>query len=158
MVQLCLALHVFQRQVDADMLMSPVLLLYFRRSRPHFCCLRLLPDDAWQSALQVVYLFIFKLHSCQLLFSRYLVFFFLLTFDSRCFIRVPRLPGVAVSACVQSGVLKGSTYWAYTREAAGVFQVVLIFLSMTGGQVRHIFRVVIVEPCIYSAVDPCTVR
>lgn len=58
--------------------------------------------------------------------------------------RVPRLPVVvvfvvAVSTCVQSGVLKRGTYWEYTREAAGVFQVVLIFLSMAGGQVRRIF-------------------
>ncbi|CAM9253787.1 unnamed protein product, partial [Hapterophycus canaliculatus] len=35
----------------------------------------------------------------------------------------------------QSGVLKRSTYWEYVREAAGVWQVVLIFVSMAGGQV-----------------------
>lgn len=43
-----------------------------------------------------------------------------------------------ISVCVratQSGVLKRSTYWEYIREAAGVWQVVLIFISMAGGQV-----------------------
>ncbi|CAM9399555.1 unnamed protein product, partial [Ectocarpus sp. 12 AP-2014] len=35
----------------------------------------------------------------------------------------------------RSGRLKRSTYWEYIREAAGVWQVVLIFFSMAGGQV-----------------------
>lgn len=42
------------------------------------------------------------------------------------------------SRWAQSGELKRSTYWEYIREAAGVWQVVLIFVSMAGGQVtRH---------------------
>lgn len=68
----------------------------------------------------------------------FLTFFLVYPFSLRCLIRVPRiLVVVAVCACVQSGVLKRGTYWEYTKEAAGVFQVVLIFLSMTGGQVTY---------------------
>ncbi|CAM9886717.1 unnamed protein product [Scytosiphon promiscuus] len=44
-------------------------------------------------------------------------------------------PELVVSEDQESGVLKRSTYWEYIREAAGVWQVVLIFLSMAGGQV-----------------------
>lgn len=36
---------------------------------------------------------------------------------------------------VKSGVLKRSTYVEYIKEVAGVWQVVLIFFSMAGGQV-----------------------
>ena len=39
------------------------------------------------------------------------------------------------SFSTQTGELKRSTYWEYIREAAGVWQVVLIFISMAGGQV-----------------------
>ena len=35
----------------------------------------------------------------------------------------------------QTGQLKRSTYWEYIREAAGVWQVFLIIISMAGGQV-----------------------
>ena len=41
------------------------------------------------------------------------------------------------SRSTQTGELKRSTYWDYIREAAGVWQVVLIFISMAGGQVTH---------------------
>ncbi|CAN0142706.1 unnamed protein product [Ectocarpus sp. 6 AP-2014] len=44
-------------------------------------------------------------------------------------------PELVVSEDQESGRLKRSTYWEYIREAAGVWQVVLIFLSMAGGQV-----------------------
>ncbi len=35
----------------------------------------------------------------------------------------------------QSGVVKRSTYLEYAKEAAGLWQVVLILISMAGGQV-----------------------
>lgn len=38
----------------------------------------------------------------------------------------------------QSGVVKRSTYLEYAKEAAGLWQVVLIFVSMAGGQVHPI--------------------
>lgn len=41
-----------------------------------------------------------------------------------------------VSCFYQSGGLKRSTYVDYIREAAGVWQVVLIFVSMAVGQVK----------------------
>ncbi|CAM9996930.1 unnamed protein product, partial [Ectocarpus fasciculatus] len=44
-------------------------------------------------------------------------------------------PELVVSEDQESGGLKRSTYWEYIREAAGVWQVVLIFFSMAGGQV-----------------------
>ncbi|CBN77890.1 multidrug resistance-associated protein-like protein [Ectocarpus siliculosus] len=44
-------------------------------------------------------------------------------------------PELVVSEDQESGRLKRSTYWEYIREAAGVWQVVLIFFSMAGGQV-----------------------
>eukprot|EP00903_Cladosiphon_okamuranus_P016201 g14950.t2 len=44
-------------------------------------------------------------------------------------------PELVVSEDQETGVLKRSTYWEYIREAAGVWQVVLIFISMAGGQV-----------------------
>ncbi|CBN77893.1 conserved unknown protein [Ectocarpus siliculosus] len=44
-------------------------------------------------------------------------------------------PELVVSEDQESGGLKRSTYGEYIREAAGVWQVVLIFFSMAGGQV-----------------------
>eukprot|EP00752_Nemacystus_decipiens_P006704 g6027.t1 len=44
-------------------------------------------------------------------------------------------PELVVSEDQEIGELKRSTYWEYIREAAGVWQVVLIFMSMAGGQV-----------------------
>ncbi|CAM9972835.1 unnamed protein product, partial [Ectocarpus sp. 12 AP-2014] len=44
-------------------------------------------------------------------------------------------PELVVSEDQESGRLKRSTYWEYIREAAGVWQVVLIIFSMAGGQV-----------------------
>ncbi|CAM9967371.1 unnamed protein product, partial [Ectocarpus sp. 12 AP-2014] len=44
-------------------------------------------------------------------------------------------PELVVSEDQESGGLKRSTYLEYIREAAGVWQVVLIFFSMAGGQV-----------------------
>ena len=64
------------------------------------------------------------------------IVFLYISLISRLLMFVPRMPAVAVATIVQSGVLKRSTYWEYAREAAGVFQMVLIFLSMTGGQVK----------------------